>query len=252
MAVFADVDVVEGEEPAETIAGGAGTTVDEDALVKDATIKPHPDADTQFLMTKPAGGNSLELPAGKDVAFLVGFRNKGQQDFVVDAMEASFRYAMDFSFHLQNLSAIQYNRVVKPGEEATFAYSFFVSEAYSARPYGLTVNLHYRDPAGAPYLTAVFNETINVVELDEGLDGETLFLYLLLSALVALIGFTAYTYLLSSGSKRSAPRVIEAGTVNHKEVDYDWIPKNTLDSLTKSPKAPKSPKSPKTNKAKAS
>ena len=243
--------MVEGEEPVDTVTGGAGT-VDDDALIKDGTIKSHPDADTQFLMTKPAGGNGLELPAGKDVAFLVGFRNKGKNDFVVDAMEASFRYAMDFNFHLQNLSAIQYNRVVKPGEEATFAYSFFVSEAYSARPYGLTVNLHYKDQAGAPYLTAVFNETINVVELDEGLDGETLFLYLLLSALVALIGFTAYTYLLSSGSKRSAPRVIESGTVNHKEVDYDWIPKNTLDSLTKSPKAPKSPKSPKAGKAKAS
>lgn len=83
-------------------------------------------------------------------------------------MDASFRYAQDFSFHLQNVnivytfsrnfflqlkhffihlqfSAIAYNRLVKPDQEVTLAYHLFVSDAYSARPYGFTVNLFYRD-----------------------------------------------------------------------------------------------------------
>lgn len=85
------------------------------------------------------------MPASKDVSFLVGFLNRGKSNLVVDSMEASFRYAMDFSFHLQNFSAVAYNRVVRPQEEATFAYSFFVSDAYSTRPYGFTVNLYYKD-----------------------------------------------------------------------------------------------------------
>ena len=46
---------------------------------------------------------ATELPAAKDVSFLVGFKNKGKSNMVVDSMDASFRYAMDFSFHLQNV-----------------------------------------------------------------------------------------------------------------------------------------------------
>ena len=124
----------------------------------DEGLKPHPEADTFFLMTKPTGlGN--QLPAGRDVSFLVGFTNKAKTNFLVETMEASFRYAMDFSFHLQNFSAIQYNRLVKPNEQATFAYSFFVSDAYSTRPYGFTVNLHYKDPVCLPFFTMKSYET---------------------------------------------------------------------------------------------
>ena len=37
------------------------------------------------------------------------------------------------------------------------------------------------------FQNAVFNETINVVEPDEGLDGETFFLYVFLAAIVVLL-----------------------------------------------------------------
>lgn len=46
-------------------------------------------------------------------------------------------------------------------------------------------------------MNAVFNETVNIVEIDEGLDGETFFLYLFLIALVGLIGFGAQHFLVS-------------------------------------------------------
>ena len=45
-----------------------------------------------------------ELPAGKHVRLLVGFTNKGYGEFVVESMEASFRYPQDYSFFLQNVS----------------------------------------------------------------------------------------------------------------------------------------------------
>jgi len=143
----AEADIVDGEEDVVVEDGdvrtGDSVVTDED-LEAVKSLKPHSDADTYFLITKPTGlGN--QLPAGKDVSFLVGFTNNGKTNFVVESMEASFRYAMDFSFHLQNFSAIAYNRLVKPNEQATFAYSFFVSEAYSTRPYGFTVNLNYKD-----------------------------------------------------------------------------------------------------------
>jgi len=86
-----------------------------------------------------------DLPAGKLVEFLVGFTNRGSQDMVVEALEASFRYPVDFSFHIQNFSQLLYSRTVKPTHQATLFYSFIPAETFAGRPFGLSVNLHYRD-----------------------------------------------------------------------------------------------------------
>lgn len=47
-------------------------------------------------------------------------------------------------FHFQ-FTTYAYDRIVKPKQEVTLSYNFFVSDAYSPRPYGLIVNLNYRD-----------------------------------------------------------------------------------------------------------
>jgi len=49
---------------------------------------------------------ATDLPAGKTVKLLVGFTNKGSQDFVVDSMDAAFRYPQDYSFYIQNVRAV--------------------------------------------------------------------------------------------------------------------------------------------------
>lgn len=48
-------------------------------------------------------------------------------------------------------------------------------------------------------MNAVFNETVTIVELDEGLDGETFFLYIFLAACVilALVGVQQFLSSLS-------------------------------------------------------
>jgi len=238
-------DVLEGEEEAnvedsEVLKAGEEEEEEDTETVQ---LKPSPDIDSFFLFTKPSQ-MTLELPAGKEVHFLVGFANKGTKDYIVDSMDASFRYAQDFSFHLQNFTAIAYNRVVKPKQEVTLAYQFFVSEAYSARPYGFTVNLFYRDADGNQYLNAVFNETVSIVELDEGLDGETFFLYLFLAAIVVLLLVVAQQLFVSYGKKHltSSKQKTEMGTSNPNDVDYDWLPQETLNSLNKSPKVRQSPR----------
>lgn len=87
----------------------------------------------------------LELPAGNLVEFLVGFTNKGESDFVLESVDASFRYAMNFNFYIQNFSTVIYNKIVKPKHEATLAYSFIPSENLAGRPFGFNINLNYRD-----------------------------------------------------------------------------------------------------------
>ncbi|KAJ3663032.1 hypothetical protein Zmor_007343 [Zophobas morio] len=229
---------IEGEGDVEEVA-----STDEEEEEERTTASP--DADTTLLFVRPiATASQLELPAGVPVEFLVGFRNKGKEDFTLEALEASFRYPMDFNFYIQNFSAIAYNKIVQPDQEATLAYSFVPSEAFAGRPFGLNINLAYRDVSGNSFQDAVYNETVQIVELEEGLDGETFFLYVFLVAGVVLLLVIGQQTLLSFGKKRITRKTVpvETGTSNPNNVDYDWLPKQTLATLNKE-KSQKSPKS---------
>lgn len=212
------------------------------------------DADTTILFTKPVISplSTLELPGGHIVEFLVGFTNKGKTDFILDTLETSLRYPMDFKFYIQNFTHLAVNKVVKPDHEATLQYSFIPSETFAGRPFGLNVNLNYRDANGAIFSEAVYNETVQIIELDEGLDGETVFLYIFLAACVILTLVGGQQLLASLGrkSRSSSTRkqAVEMGTSNPNNVDFDWLPKETLNRLNKSPRTPK--QSPRQRKAK--
>ena len=165
---------------------------------------------------------------------------------VVDSLEASLRYPMDFTFHLQNFSALNYVKTVKSKQQATAAYSFIPTDAFAGRPIGLTVNLHYRDAAGNFFIDPVFNETVQIVEFDEGFDTETFFMYVCIFGLAVLCLFLGFNYLSGkfkfficsfeiihcvnfSGKKGGArpSKVVETGT-NGGDVDFEWIPKSNL------------------------
>jgi len=238
--------VVETDEPAAAADAGTGEAVtaqDEEEATDESVLKASPNADTKLIFTRPVLTGKIEFPAGSLVRVLVGFVNRGDKDFIVDNMEASFRYPQDFSFYIQNFTAARYERTVQPKKEATFDYAFIPSEQLTARPFGLSINLNYRDAEGTVYQDAVFNETISIIEVDEGLDGETFFLYVFLAAGVVLLLVGAQQLLASFSKKRlSRPKQqkIEMGTQNSEGVDYSWLPKETLAELNKSPK--RSPK----------
>lgn len=238
-------DIIEGEDedgdatvesddgPEEQAVVDEGEPIEED---DDKPLKPSPDADTYLLFTKPG---TQDLPAGEQVKLLVGFTNKGSVDFVVDSMDASFRYPQDYNFFIQNFTVARFNRAVEPNREATFAYTFTPSETFNARPFGLTINLNYKDAEGNLYQDAVFNETVQVVEPDEGLDGETFFLYIFLAAVAVLLLVGAQQLLASFGKKRMSSKpsrpAMEMGTQNKGDIDLDWIPEATLQKLNRSP-----------------
>ncbi|KAH3771739.1 hypothetical protein DPMN_173065 [Dreissena polymorpha] len=217
----------------------------------DTSLKPSQDVDATILFTKPV--NTNDLPSGKPVRFLVGFKNNGEKDFTVSSLETSFRYPQDYSFFIQNFTTAVYNQLVEPNKEATFEYGFTPSEAFNSRPFGLSILLNYKDNDGNEYQSAVFNETINVVEPDEGLDGETFFLYLFLVAIVVLLGIGAQQLLTTFGKKhlgkgKAAPKV-EMGT-QKTDVDYSWLPQETLQEINKSPKGSPRGGSPRKRKSK--
>lgn len=101
---------------------------------------------------------------------------------------------MDFSYHIQNFSAIAYQKKVNAKEETTVAYSFIPADAFAGRPIGLTINLAYRDSQGNFFFDPVFNETVQVVEFDEGFDTQVFFMYVMLVAVVILALFLFVQY----------------------------------------------------------
>lgn len=241
-------DEIEDDVNVEGESEDGGAVVDEGE--DEGSKKPggSPDAETTILFTKPtfAQTSNLDLPAGHVVEFLIGFTNKGKQDFTLDTLDASLRYPMDFNFYIQNFSTIVYNRVVKPGHEATLGYSFIPAEAVAGRPFGLSINLQYRDEHNYFY-EGIYNETVNIIELEDGLDGETFFLYVFLGACVVLLLVIGQHFLYSVGKKRvgtsqSKKQTVETGTKNSKDIDYDWIPKESLNSLKNLTNSPKNPK----------
>jgi len=247
-------DVAEGEDvkvedegaetPKKDAVAGTEKDLEEEEELKQ--IGPSPDAETYILFTDPIG--TKDLAAGALVKFLVGFLNKGDKEFVVDTLDASFRYPMDYNFYIQNYTPAVYDRIVAPNTEATFDYSFIPGEGFAGRPFGLSINLNYKDSNGTAFMSAVFNETINIVEDESGFNPETGFLYIVFACIVILLLLLGQQFLSKMRRKHGMakrPAPVEMGTANASGVDYDWIPKELLQQNNKSPKAGSPRKSPK-------
>ncbi|CAN9506024.1 unnamed protein product [Ophioblennius macclurei] len=198
---------------------------EEEALVGE--MKASPNADTTILFVK-----GEDFPANNIVKFLLGFTNKGSENFVVDSLDASFRYPQDYQFYIQNFTALQLGIVVPPSRQATFEYSFIPAEPMGGRPFGLVINLNYKDANGNVFQDAVFNQTVTITEKEDGLDGETIFMYVFLSGLGLLVIVGLHQLLESRKRRRPAPKV-EMGTSSHNDVDLSWIPQETLNQINK-------------------
>lgn len=230
-----ETDEVEEEkvEPEEPDTSATGKDADDEDQPQG--IRMSPDVTTAVLFPDFP---DKQLPAGEAIYVLIGFHNKGEKDFIVETIDASFRYPQDYSYHIQNFTGTTYNTVVQPGHEASFNYAFHPHESYGGRPFGLTVLLMYKDSDGNQFGAGVFNETITFKEVDDTFDGETFFLYVLLAAVALLLVFGLNYAFTKSGFKRSLPKaVFETGTQNGRtNVDYDWIPKETTDFSKASPR----------------
>ncbi|XP_064805569.1 translocon-associated protein subunit alpha-like isoform X2 [Oncorhynchus masou masou] len=190
-------------------------------------VKASPNADTTILFVK-----GDDFPANDIVKFLMGFTNKGSDNFMVESLDASFRYPQDFQFYIQNFTALQLGIVVPAGRQATFEYSFIPAEPMGGRPFGLVINLNYKDSNGNLFQDAVFNQTVTITEREDGLDGETIFMYVFLSGLGLLVVVGLHQLLESRKRRRPAAKV-EMGTSSHNDVDMSWIPQETLNQINK-------------------
>lgn len=109
-----------------------------------------------LILTPPLLFCVLDFPANNIVKFLVGFTNKGTEDFIVESLDASFRYPQDYQFYIQNFTALPLNTIVPPQRQATFEYSFIPAEPMGGRPFGLVINLNYKDLNVRPLSCVLF------------------------------------------------------------------------------------------------
>ncbi|XP_044523854.1 translocon-associated protein subunit alpha isoform X3 [Gracilinanus agilis] len=105
-------------------------------------------------------------------------------------------------------------------------------EPMGGRPFGLVINLNYKDLNGNVFQDAVFNQTVTIIEREDGLDGETIFMYMFLAGLGLLVVVGLHQLLESRKRKRPAQKV-EMGTSNQNDVDMSWIPQETLNQINK-------------------
>ncbi|XP_051796558.1 translocon-associated protein subunit alpha isoform X1 [Acanthochromis polyacanthus] len=214
-------------------------TEDKDEEEEEASVgevKASPNADTTILFVK-----GEDFPANNIVKFLLGFTNKGSENFIVESLDASFRYPQDYQFYIQNFTALQLGIVVPASRQATFEYSFIPAEPMGGRPFGLVINLNYKDSNGNVFQDAVFNQTVTITEKEDGLDGETIFMYVFLSGLGLLVVVGLHQLLESRKRRRPAPKV-EMGTSSHNDVDLSWIPQETLNQIMQSRRDKASPR----------
>nr|XP_014333001.1 PREDICTED: translocon-associated protein subunit alpha isoform X2 [Bos mutus] len=105
-------------------------------------------------------------------------------------------------------------------------------EPMGGRPFGLVINLNYKDLNGNVFQDAVFNQTVTIIEREDGLDGETIFMYMFLAGLGLLVVVGLHQLLESRKRKRPIQKV-EMGTSSQNDVDMSWIPQETLNQINK-------------------
>ncbi|CAF0777677.1 unnamed protein product [Brachionus calyciflorus] len=239
IVVRAEEDAVEETEEDAVVNEDSETTESTTTETEEETTEElsSPHVKTNVLFVQPSETN--DLPAGRLVRLLVGFQNNASNGFLVEGIDGSFRYPQDFSYYIQNFSSFQFNKVVDADHEATFEYMFTPSETFSQRQFGLTINLRYRNADGKQFVNSVYNETVLIVEPDEGLDGETFFLYIFLGAIVVLLGVVGQQFLTSFTKKSRSSTKAKSSAVStstSNQVDMEWIPKEHLQTQSNSPR----------------
>lgn len=170
-----------------------------------------------------------QITAGKlsEVLVSVKIKDDAIEEYTFGTIEGGFHYPQDWSYKVQNFSAIRYNRKLSAGQEATFMYPFMAAELAGGRSYGLQLNLHYQADTSPPrfYSDAVYNETVEVSENMDNAAAEQFFMFLTFAAFGG-IGFLFFAS--KFGNKKKPAPVIETGTT--ASADSSWIPKEHLKS----------------------
>jgi len=253
-SVYAQEDAAEGEDVQDVVEEEEeGVVEDEDEggeaeeeveavttedLEESDKISSHKDITTAILFQS---GAEPAVVAGKKTKGFVHFSNGGSNNFIITTIEGSFRYPQDYSYVIQNFTSLGANKMIDAGKEGSFSYAFTPGELAGDRSFGLSILVNYKDVDGNLYQDAVYNQTVLVLENMDDVDTETFFMYLMLIGMGSLLFFGVYHMSGSKSKSKRSPAAsaaanggMEVGT-DSGEVDYGWIPEDTLKAMHKTP-----------------
>ncbi|KAI3386805.1 hypothetical protein SNEBB_000731 [Seison nebaliae] len=197
-------------------------------------MKANADVTTSLHYTNTEHSNFV---AGESVEMLIGFHNNGSSTFLLKNIDASFHYPTQYSFLLYNFTSFQTNVIIPPGQESTIAYTIITNHDDVGRQYTFTILLGYETietdedvDSGVTkyYRNVLFNQTINIVDIDAHMDKEAFFMYVLIVTFTILIALVAQQMLNKFGYCRNLFGGSKSFIAKNENVD-DYVSQwNTL------------------------
>ncbi|TPP67456.1 Translocon-associated protein subunit alpha [Fasciola gigantica] len=211
---------------------------------KEDPYEGSPHVQTVLTFVTPSLGlystkREIDLPAGKFSSILATLLNTHEGTslprFSLDLLEGSLHYPGYYDYYIQNFTKIRLQNTLEPGQEGSVYYKFRPALELVGRPFDLSIVAHYHDENGVYYAHRLFNQTINLYEVEEGIDTQMLFLVMLVIAvsIAVLVGLWHWC-----SSKAGRTHVAQKPS---KSVDSDDTPviENEYLALLKNPKVPK-------------
>jgi len=208
----------------EVVAGAEGSLVKRTHPLTDIP-QPLPCVSSTFWMRDRSPANHLRnsdaatgaraFTAGKKVELLAGVHNGCAITLSIHALMGSLNSPTDFALHVQNFSLfIPPGSAVRvpPNSEVTIPYDFVPDKHLQPRDFQVAVSVFYveEDSMNSRYATTFYNETIEVAEALLVIDGETLSVYFMLSALCVALVLLGFQGLKNAGVIQKAKRTTSA------------------------------------------
>jgi len=195
--------------------------IPEDIIIEeveaDDVLTASPFAQTAFVFPNAP---TRDLHAGKPAEVLIGFKNVGPKPYLFTSLKGGLYYNLDARYFLENYTSANFDTVINPNEQYSFAYRFLPHSMLEEGEFGLLIQGFYHDNDGGNFSSIIFNSTINIVEPVETLDVQSLFQYAFIVALGALGGFLLYKSFGSVGGKKRYTS--ERGTTSSADAD-EWL-----------------------------
>ncbi|CAH8677237.1 SWI/SNF and RSC complex subunit Ssr1 [Schistosoma haematobium] len=205
---------------------------------EDDRFKGSPAVGVLVALSKPpyglySGRREINLPVGKISSLVASLANtnptNGEQ-FKLDFIEGALHYPMYYDYHIQNFTKQRLHETLEPGQETSLYYRFKPAPELAGRSFDLSIVVYYHDNNDIYYAHKLFNQTVNLFEIEEGVDTELIFLVILVIALSIAILIGIWHWFTSIAQKRQpakkSSKVVENDGENAVENEYLALIKN--------------------------
>jgi len=204
-----------------------------------AQLSPEPLEGVRSFIFFPEGPTSIT--GGKMSEVVLGVQNNGDKDIEMVSCNGRMMMPGNPNEAVQNFTNVGYeNHAIFSKSEASFSYAFMPHMQTGGREFQVVIDLIYKEKDTQMYYKATpYDETVQVLESQEGVMTEIVQLYMTLIALaIAGVYFLYQKFVVKKMAAQAVAqgKKVERGTVN-EDVDMAWIPQGHQGARKRSTKA---------------